>query len=661
VTGAIEVPSPAAWKGARLLALSVLVFSVLSCLAGRVLSHRAGGHTDPSVVLVGTLLVLAGAGFSVAWARPRNVIGWLLLGAVALQGVWAVTTGYAEAAYAPNGGQWPLRLAAAWLSTWTWLPSVLLPVAMLPAIYPSGRPTSRWLRFLTLTGSLAVLTTVLRAAFGPVSRMDLPAGAVLPFTTPSWLVTVLGVAAVVLLVSSIGLQLVTTAVRARRASYPVRQQLLLLLAAVAVVPLLFPLSVPESLFTAVVCLPGLAVAVGVLRYRLLGVTVVLRRGLFYLPLTALVALTISGVSAAIEWFHPGGRFSEVAGAAAVALLAVPVAGWLRRAVDRLVLGPRADPLSAFNRVTRTEGGTDEALASVVAAIAGVVDAEYVAVESADGTTLAQHGHRPGPTDRVLLDRAGTVLGSLVISHVPDPTGRSMVDALATHVASIVRAERLTAKLEHARKRAEASRAAERERIRQDMHDGLGPALSGISLSLQAAHALVVTDAPAAQEVLLRARQEADAAVVEVRRVLDELRPVAMDGGELGDAVRHTARSMGFGTPGEPTFELTCDPFLVPAGVEDAAYRIVNEALHNVVRHAEASRCEVALSCVEDVLVVRVLDDGQGIGGGVAQGVGLGSMRHRARAAGGRLEIRSPVGPEGRGTLVEARLPIQVPA
>jgi signal transduction histidine kinase len=81
----------------------------------------------------------------------------------------------------------------------------------------------------------------------------------------------------------------------------------------------------------------------------------------------------------------------------------------------------------------------------------------------------------------------------------------------------------------------------------------------------------------------------------------------------------------------------------------------------VVRHANASRCEVALSCADDVLVVRVLDDGQGLGAQATPGVGLGSMQHRARTAGGRLEISSPSGPGGRGTLVEARLPVQVPA
>jgi signal transduction histidine kinase len=661
VPSTIEVAPRPAWRGARVLASLSLAVTLVGCIAARGLSLRAGSPSNPSLPLLASLLVLSVAGFSVAWSRPGNVIGWLLLAGVVLQAVSLVSAAYGEAAYALTGGHWPLRLFAAWLGTWTWVPSVLLPLAVLPAIYPDGRPTSRPLAALTAAGGVAVLATVLRAALGPVDRRDLPPGARLPFTTPGWLAAALTVTAVALLVVSIALQLVTTAVRARRASFPVRQQLLLLLVAVAVVAVLFPLSVPEPLFVALWSLPGVAVAVGVLRYRLLGITVVLRRGLFYLPLTVLVALTVAGVSAAIEQWSPAGRVPQVSAAAAVAFLVVPVAGWLRRGVDRLVLGSRADPLTAVNRATCQEARPDEALASIVAAIADVVDADYVAVESADGRTLAEHGDRPGPTDRVPLSRAGTALGALVISHVPDATGRSMVDALATHVASIVRAQRLTTKLEHARKRAEASRAAERERIRQDMHDGLGPALSGISLSLQAAHGLVATDAHAAQAVLVRARQETDAAVAEVRRVLDELRPVAMDGEDLAAAVRHTARSMGFGTPGRPAFALTCDKFLLPARVEDAAYRIVNEALHNVVRHAHASRCDVALSCADDLLVVRVLDDGQGLAAAATPGVGLGSMQHRALTAGGRLQITSPPAPGCQGTLVEARLPVQVPA
>ena len=658
---AVEVPPRSPWKGARVLALSMLALTLTGSFAARALTHRAGLPPDPSYILLGSVVVLAVAGFSVAWLRPHNSIGWLLLAGVWLQAVSLLSAAYARAAYAASGGHWPLRLGAAWIGTWAWVPSVLLPVAVLPAIYPSGRPTSRRLRLLTLVGSLGVITLTLRAAVGPIDPRDLPAGVAPPITSPGWLATLLTVAAAVLLVGSIALQLLTTAVRARRASFPVRQQLLLLLVSVGVLVLLLPAPVPEPLFTALWSLPGVAVAVGVLRYRLLGMTLVLRRGLFYLPLTVLVALTIAGVSTVIAQWSPSGRLPQVVAAGAVALLVVPVAGWLRRGVDRLVLGSRADPLSAVNRVTWHEAHPDEALASVVAAIADVVDAEYVAVESADGTTLAEHGDRPGPTDRIPLSRAGTPLGALVISHVPDATGRSMVDALATHVASIVRAQRLTSKLEHARKRAEASRAAERERIRQDMHDGLGPALSGISLTLQAAHGLVEIDAHAAQAVLVRARQETDAAVAEVRRVLDELRPVALDGDDLAAAVRHTARSMGFGTTGRPAFALTCDKVLMPARVEDAAYRIINEALHNVARHADATRCDVALSCVDGVLVVRVVDDGQGFTAEATPGVGLGSMQHRARTAGGQLTISSPPCPGSCGTLVEARLPVPVPS
>ena len=97
------------------------------------------------------------------------------------------------------------------------------------------------------------------------------------------------------------------------------------------------------------CIP-VAVVVGVLRYRLLGIEVVLRRTLLYAPLALLVALIVGGLTTVLASLFPDGPLPLIAASAVVAILVIPVAGRLRLLVDRLVLGERADPLALVDRV-----------------------------------------------------------------------------------------------------------------------------------------------------------------------------------------------------------------------------------------------------------------------------------------------------------------------
>ena len=83
-------------RGARAVACSVLGLSLVACLAARVLNYGTGTRADPPLAVVVFLVILAVAGFVVAWARPRNVIGWVLLTGAALQAVSVLTTAYAH-------------------------------------------------------------------------------------------------------------------------------------------------------------------------------------------------------------------------------------------------------------------------------------------------------------------------------------------------------------------------------------------------------------------------------------------------------------------------------------------------------------------------------------------------------------------------------------
>jgi len=158
-------------------------------------------------------------------------------------------------------------------------------------------------------------------------------------------------------------------------------------------------------------------------------------------------------------------------------------------------------------------------------------------------------------------------------------------------------------------------------------------------------------------LLERTRAEAEAAVREIRRVLDGLRPTSLDLHGLEGAVRDTAMSLGMGRPGSPDFDFLTDALpLLPPQVEEAAFRIVAESLTNVARHSAADHCVVRLNQANGDLRVRVSDDGRGLSPGSGSGHGLDSMRRRAADVGGNFLVEDAI---PNGTLVTAVLPLEL--
>jgi signal transduction histidine kinase len=172
-----------------------------------------------------------------------------------------------------------------------------------------------------------------------------------------------------------------------------------------------------------------------------------------------------------------------------------------------------------------------------------------------------------------------------------------------------------------------------------------------------------TDADQADALVDHLEAELQSAIGEVRRLFETLRPPALDQLGLVPAIQEhidilAARTRtGDEADARVTFSLehSGDLASLPAIVEVAAYRIVCEALTNVVRHSAARTCRVSL-CRDKGLRLEVLDDGVGIGPERGRGLGLGSMRERATELGGTLVVDAP--PNG-GTRIVARLPIQL--
>ena len=242
----------------------------------------------------------------------------------------------------------------------------------------------------------------------------------------------------------------------------------------------------------------------------------------------------------------------------------------------------------------------------------------------------------------------------------DETDARLVVALAPHLAVVVRSQRLTEELARERERVTAATLAERDRLRRDLHDGLGPSLSGIALGLQAASTALAGaasggDIGVVSDLLRRTRVEAQSAVLEIRRVIDGLRPATLDRRGLIGSVQETATALGIGVQGGPGFELRTHGLAsLPPPVEEAAFRIVSEAPTNVARHASAGQCTVRLERHDGDLQLDVVDDGTGVPAKVSAGHGLESMRRRAADLGGLVAVE-PVEPHG--TAVTAVLPM----
>lgn len=205
----------------------------------------------------------------------------------------------------------------------------------------------------------------------------------------------------------------------------------------------------------------------------------------------------------------------------------------------------------------------------------------------------------------------------------------------------------------------AAREGERHRLRRDLHDGLGPAIAGLLLRLDTAAARL-THEPTARGLVVDAVAETSRVLDEVRRIVDDLRPLDLDGVDLHRAIRQLAARLNGGGTAVVT-DLPAARIRLPAATEVAAYRIVGECLTNALRHAAAKHVTVRLRVEAEQLVVEVLDDGVGLvpAGRPGDGVGLASIAHRAEEVGGLCTVLShPHAPSG--TLVRTVLPLSGP-
>jgi len=197
-------------------------------------------------------------------------------------------------------------------------------------------------------------------------------------------------------------------------------------------------------------------------------------------------------------------------------------------------------------------------------------------------------------------------------------------------------ERLESERRESGRRALAAQEAERKRIAAELHDEVGQIMTGVLLLLGKVASEVPTDR---RELLAEAQEATRRSVDEVRRIAQELRPELLEHLGLASALKALATSFTerAGLEFEKDFARKLPP--LEPDVELAVYRVAQESLTNVARHAQATRVWLSLQPGRDSVVLRVVDDGCGLNGQAAGGGGgLRGMRERAMLVGAALAI-----------------------
>jgi signal transduction histidine kinase len=673
----------------RVTGWAIVAVTVVSALAAAVLDAvTPAGAREAAATAPGWIIGLPGVGLAVPAAlllhrAPRNAVSWVVGGTGLL---WALDG--AAQSWLTYAMQFDPPLLGATASFWfvqrfgAWL---LLGLPLLLLLYPDGRmPAGRWRPVAVLSlASTALLPTLLMVVPSQIAEaragtqtpaiyqsldldptsLPLPEDVFLPLLQLAFPAAVLGVVVPVAAVVA----------RFRRARGEDRRRMRWLLWAavvdllVMVATLVVPGDETSLALSLAVTFTGAALTAGILRPRALDIDRLLAGTVVHGGLAigvVLLDLAVLAAAGAVLGDGFGERDATLLTLLLVAGLYVPLRAPLWRLVRRWVLGEREDPYRVVaglaERLERSDGA-EEQLEAVAGAVAEAFRSPYVGVEvdSATGERLvAEHGRRPAAVQSLPIAYRGEEVGRLLLPRVGvraqlvTRDERLLADVVR-QAAAAARASSLAAQLQASREQLVAGREEERRRLRRDLHDGLGPGLGAVVLRIDTARNLAASRPEEADQVLRQARDEVAGALADVRRLIHDLRPPALDDLGLAGAIRQQAQrlltpqvAMTVAAPGTEN---------LPAAVEVAAYRIASEALTNVARHASASRVSVELARDADsALVVTVADDGVGISADATAGVGLVSLRERAAELGGRCSVTcQPAG----GTVVRAVLPV----
>lgn len=673
------------------IAVALMLLNLVLAVRYVAITGDATGFLSHQLLLPLSTVVYALLGVAVITHQPVNPIGWLFLVTGTAYALTALSAGIiAYGSSLPAAISPALADLALWLGNWIWLPATILPTTFVFLLFPDGRlPSPRWRPVAWAVGlGLALIAVGLALYPGPVESWGTGPNPYALAGADAILDLLITAGSALLLIGGVG-SILAVLFRYRLSRGIERQQMKWLAYVAAIIVIFMFVSVPVwltgglsdpvamevniALTNVVMLLIGIAAAVAIVGYRLYDIDILINRTLVYGVMTGIILLIYTlVVGAASILFGSQGNWLLALGATGlVAVLFLPIRNRLQRGVNRLLYGQRDEPFEVMAWLGQRLEQTitpDSAYPTIVETVAQAMRLPYAAIQiPRDGQrrTVDSYG-KPG-NDLVSYDltHQGEIVGWLQVGRrAPDealnPADERLLRNIARQAGAAVHNAQLTADLQRSRQQIITSREEERRRLRRDLHDGLGPSLASLLLEARVLRRMIRDDQDAAEKLAEEMQADIRTTIEDIRRVVHELRPPALDDLGLAAAVQVMAakigreENQGNGAVGGLRVEVDAPSDLpqLPAAVEVAAYRIIQEALTNVVHHAQA-RCAVVRLRLDRQLLIEVADDGVGINGGRVGGMGLRSMRERAAELGGSFSIEPA---PGGGTIIRAALP-----
>lgn len=449
------------------------------------------------------------------------------------------------------------------------------------------------------------------------------------------------------------------------------------------------------LYVLLMVLFPISIIIAIFRHNLWSIDTIISHSLLYVVLTIiLMSVYMLMVNTLGFLFQDSNSlFVSFISTGFIAIVFQPLRNQLQRSVNRLLYGERDEPYRVLTRLSQRLATTlapDEVLPSIVTTIKESLNLQYVALalivdepdmevnehlanakllQLVSNTSSAEHYSANQGIDvvaangtltqeiiRMPLSYRGDLVGWLFLAsrglrETLNASDIHLLNDVAHQAGVAVQAVRLTRELQRARERLVLAREEERRRIRRDLHDGLGPALASQMFTIDTACLLLERDPATAARILRELKGHLQDAIVDIRRLVYDLRPPSLDDLGLIAALREQANRYAYSDVSIIFHTPDALPPL-PAAVEVAIYRIVQEAVTNVVRHAQARMCTITL-VIENTVLVTIEDDGCGIPSQYHAGVGLYAMRERTAELNGTIIIE---GVEPHGTRICASLP-----
>jgi signal transduction histidine kinase len=657
--------------------------NLVMLLAGLVLhiSEGSGANSIDSVVTfvakmlnipIYTLLAVL-----ILSRHPRHTIGWLFLTVGFVTALGTLGPGELQVMEYYSGSRLVVGLLMVIVQL-TWMVAFMIPISLVLQFFPNGHLPSRHWWPITAAMLIGMFGYAVSLAFRPWPWVEQgiyysynPGG----IAGSEGFFDSIASLSFVLFFIGMGGSLIAVLVRFVRASGIERAQMKWLVYAAVIIMLPMLLSpagsqITNLLFLIAPTILSLAIGIAILRHRLWDIDIIINRTLVYgLLTTVIVGLYVLIVGLLGSVLHTSGNlFPSLLATGLVAVSFQGLRERLQRGVNRIMFGQRDEPyhiLSDLGKQLSTVMAAESLLSTVAATIATALKLPYTAITIRQGdeeVLQASHGTAKTPSHIVPLIYQNEQVGQLIVGQrAPGepltPADQRVLEDIARQMGAVVHAVRLTSDLQRSRERLVTAREEERRRLRRDLHDELGPTLASHTLKLDAAIDLVETAPRAAIKLLTDMKTQSQALVTDVRRLVYDLRPPALDElGLLATIRSHIPQLVADQRELMITVEAPNELPKLSAAVEVAAYRIAQEAVLNVIKHAGAHYCTLRLLILSggSGLQIEVIDDGVGLPQPVTSGVGLQSMRERAEELGGLFVAKNR---PSRGAQIRVQLPL----